>query len=274
VVVVDDASQAARKVSDTAAGHGAHVIRLDANVGFAGAVNRGLGHGRAEYMLVLNSDTEVHAGALDGLVSALESNPRVAAAGPLLLNLDGTVQPQCKRGRLTPLNGLAYAAGLDRIFPGHRFFDAYMRRVDGYECARSVHGLMGSCMLLRRSAVEQVGGLDESMFLYGEDLDLCYRLADADFDLLFLPTARVTHVGGEGGTQVRYLRSQFHYHRSLQLLFRKHPPTRWYPAYGWFVDAGLALRFVAMAVAYGLGRRRIGSPRIAGPVSPATRDRA
>lgn len=269
VLVIDDASSTpcASRVQYMFPGTG--VIRLDENVGFAAAVNRGVERASGEYILILNSDTEVQAGALDSLVDCLRSEPDVGAAGPLLLNEDGTVQPQCKRGRLTPLTGLSYALGVDKLFPGHALLDGYMRRTEGYVIRRDVLGLMGSCMLLRKEALTAVGSLDETMFLYGEDLDLCYRLSAAGWRVRFCPDARVIHVGGAGGTQVRQLRSLFHYHRSLRLLFRKHPPSSWYPLYAGLVAAGLWTRFGLMVIAHGLGRERVGSRRARGPVAPA-----
>ncbi len=271
VIVVDDASAEPCSPLVQAEHPDARVVRIDVNVGFAGAVNRGLERARGTYVLILNPDTEVHAEAIDVLLDAISGAQDVGAVGPLLLNVDGTVQPQCKRGRLTPLTGLAYAVGLDRLCPNHPVLDGYLRRGEGYDEERDVRGLMGSCMMLRRSALDAVGGLDESMFLYGEDLDLSYRLCDAGWGVRFVPAARVTHVGGEGGTQVRYLRSQMHYHRSLQLLFRKHPPTRWYFAYDWLVGVGLWTRFGVMAAAHVVGRRRIGARRARGPASPVAR---
>lgn len=273
IIIVEDASPepCSRYVDEHFPG--CRVLATRRNIGFSGAANLAIDAASGRYLLLLNPDTEVSAGALDALAAVLDARPEVGAVGPMLLNQDGTFQPQCKRGRLTPWSGLAYSLGLDRLRPSVGAFTGYMRRSDDIHKPCEVEALCGSCMMLRPHALDAVGLFDERMFLYGEDLDLCYRLAAGGWTIAYCPDARVVHVGGEGGSQRQFLRSQYHYHRSLVLLLRKFPPNRLYPVYGWAVAWGLALRFLIMCGAHTLGRRRIGSSKLAGrPITPPARE--
>jgi GT2 family glycosyltransferase len=172
-----------------------HLIENRENVGFARANNQALVLSHAPYVLLLNSDAEVKPGALAALLSFMDAHPQAGAAGPYLLNADDTLQTSCYP-MLTPW----------REFWRLSFLDTLVRRVtypmDRWDVhtPHEVEVLMGACFLLRRAALEQVGLLDERYFMYTEEVDLCYRLAQAGWKLYWVPQAHVTHYG-EGSTR-------------------------------------------------------------------------
>jgi len=167
------------------------------NVGFARANNQGIQASRGRYVMLLNSDTEVQTGALDTLVRFLENHPAVAAAGPYLLNSDGSLQPSC-HPVLTPEREFWRLAFLDELLPLATY---PMGRWDAHT-PRPVEVIKGACLVIRRAALEQIGLLDERYFIYSEEMDLCLRLARAGWQLYWVPEARVVHHGAASTKQV------------------------------------------------------------------------
>lgn len=258
IIVIDDQSPQPAAPVAAAAGVPAHVLVTPTNVGFARANNLGIHAAAGRYVLILNCDTEVGPGALTAMIRYLDSHADVAAVGPMLRNADGTFQPQCRRGRLTPLTGLAYAVGLDRLFPHHRLLAGYLLRYADPSLTQEVEALSGACMMLRADTLAEVGGFDEHLVQYAEDLDLCYHLRGAGLRVVYLPAALVRHFGGEGGTRERFWRSVYYYHRALWIIFSRYG-GRWFPLYGWAVALMLAIRASAIIVGAAWGRRRVGT---------------
>jgi hypothetical protein len=261
IIVIDDASPDSLKGNDIAWPR-VRVLRNTHNLGFAASNNRGIGESAGEFILLLNNDTEVLPGALDSLVSVLAKNPSVGAVGPKILNADGSFQVQCKRGMLSPLSGIAYSVGLDKRFPNVRPLSEYLLRWVDPDNESEVKALSGACILLRRAAVSVVGGMDESFGMYGEDLDLCYRLGTNAWKVSFVPTARIIHFGGKGGSAVSSYRNLYLYHRALWILFCRYPQTRFFWAYGWFVWLAIGVRFAVCSVSnFTRGEKRVGTQK-------------
>lgn len=167
------------------------------NVGFAQANNQALKQCTGQYLLLLNSDTELLDGALAALVTFADEHPGAGVVGPLLLNGDGSLQPSAQP-MLTPGREFWRLSFLDWIM---RQATYDMKRWNRNE-ARPVEVLKGACLLLRREALDQVGLLDEAYFMYTEEVDLCYRLAVAGWELWWVPQARVIHYGAASSKQV------------------------------------------------------------------------
>jgi GT2 family glycosyltransferase len=175
---------------------------------------------QGEYLLLLNPDTLVHPHALDALCAFLHDNPDVDACGPRLLNEDGTVQASA-RGLPTFRSSLHRHTIL-------RYFLVFRRqhrqwRMSGFQYDRQmdVDQLMGAALLLRRSALDQVGRMDERFFLYFEEVDLCHRLKQAGRRIVFMPGAAITHLCGESSRQVP-VAAQIMLLNSLLKYLRKH----------------------------------------------------
>jgi GT2 family glycosyltransferase len=192
------------------------LIRSGHNGGFAYGCNLGVEAGSAPYVLLLNPDARVDAHALATLVRVLDDEPNVAAVGPRIVGEDGRLKLTLRsfpRLRST----WSQALFLHRLAPHAPWSDEVIRDPAAYAEPCSPEWLSGACLLLRRSALAAVGGLDERFFLYCEDIDLCRRLREAGHDLRFEPGATVTHRGGAsapwGSTLPIYARSRVLYAR-------------------------------------------------------------
>jgi N-acetylglucosaminyl-diphospho-decaprenol L-rhamnosyltransferase len=167
------------------------------NLGFAQANNQAIDLANGEYILLLNSDTEVHPGALAALIDFMEKTPKAGAAGAYLLNGDGTLQPACQP-MLTPWREFVRLLFLDRFFHVALYGAGWWES----EEPRRTEVIKGACLMLRHTALEHVGPLDGSYFMYTEEVDLCHRLAQAGWQLWWVPAAKVTHFGEASSRQV------------------------------------------------------------------------
>ena len=178
----------------------------------------------AKYVLLLNSDTRLMPFTLQALVDYLEGNPRVAIAGPLLLGLDGKLQNSCFSypdllNTLLTQTSLGKVAGLVPLIKERFQPDCSDQQ------ARAVPWLLGAALAIRREAFAAIGGFDESFFMYSEEVDLCYRLAQAGWQIHFVPQAAMIHVGGASTRRYRKEMEVLRY-ASTRLFYRKHY-SRW-----------------------------------------------
>jgi GT2 family glycosyltransferase len=190
VIVVDNASP--DDALDTIADLDVTVIRGGRNGGFSFGCNLGAAAGDAPYVLLLNPDARLEEGALEALRAVLDGDPAAALVGPRILEDDGTLAPSVRRfPRLR--SSLAQALFLHRLVPA---WDELIHDPAAYAAPSKPEWVSGACMLVRRSALEHVGGMDERFFLYCEDTDLCRRVWDAGMTVRFTPEAVSRHVGG------------------------------------------------------------------------------
>ena len=233
VVVVDNASGDGTADVARAADPTAVVVESPRNLGFGAGNNLGVARCASPLVLFLNPDAELQPGALAALVSALDT-PAVGAAGPRTLNADGT--PQLSFG---PVLTLRSEVRQRRLVLGVRErrpealaeVDALTRQ------ASEPAWLSASCLLVRREALQAVGGFDEGFFLYEEDVDLGYRIRAAGWRLVHVPSATVLHHLGRSAA-AGDARVRLEYHRSHLRLYRKHNPMAEQLA----LRLGLALR--------------------------------
>lgn len=198
IVVVDNASGDAVGQRLAAEVPRARLLVEAENRGYAGGCNSGARSTKGGYVLFLNSDTAVLPGAVEALVAALEADPGAAAAGPRLLNTDGSLQPSIQR-LPTPWRILCESSGAAALAGGRGLVRGHTRTREDHERPHAVEALKGAALLLRRSAFEVVGGFDESFFLYAEETDLFARLAERGWRILYEPRAQVVHLGGGSG---------------------------------------------------------------------------
>jgi len=195
---------------------GVQLVTNGENLGFARASNQGIRQSRGQYILLLNSDTEVYPGALDVMVRFMDEHPQAGGCGPMLLNPDGSLQPSC-HPMLTPERELWRLLFLDRLFRRA----TYAQERWNPALPHPVDVIKGACFLLRRSALDQVGLLDETYFMYTEEMDLCYRLLQAGWQLWWVPQAAVLHRGEASSSQmaeamyVQLYRSKVQFHRKF-----------------------------------------------------------
>jgi hypothetical protein len=174
-------------------------VRLIANrdnAGFGRAVNAAARSAGGEFLLILNPDTVVEPGAIAELVMFLRHRLQAGACGPKVIGPDGGFRHDCRRGFPTPMNAFGYFTGLDRVFPHSRKLGGYHRRWLSPDVEVTTDCLSGSCFLVRRSVFQSVGGFDEDYFLFGEDIDLCWKVRRAGIEIWFVPAARAIHAKG------------------------------------------------------------------------------
>ena len=174
------------------------------NLGLAAGWNVGMTLGSGRYFLILNADAWLTDGALEELVAFADEHPEAAVIGPRLLNPDGTLQ-RSVRGFPTLWRLATEYLFLRKLAPGSQLMNGFYAGGFAHDRVREAEFVMGACMLVRRQAVEEVGPLDESFFLFSEETDWCYRFAQAGWKTLFFPGAQCVHVGGaaHGGRLLR-----------------------------------------------------------------------
>lgn len=175
-------------------------IRNAQNLGFAAANNQGIRAANGRYILLLNPDTLIHSNAIQTAVQFADGKPRAAVVGCQTLCGDGELQRNCF---LPPgsLNIALRILGLHRLLPKSRFFGRERMTYWDYKDARPVHNVAGCFMLVRRSAIDEVGLLDDSFFMYGEEMDWCLRYRNAGWEVWYTPDAVITHYGGISAAQ-------------------------------------------------------------------------
>ena len=171
------------------------LIRSGGNLGFAKANNIGMRLSKGRYLGLINSDVEVLGNCIGRLLEYCERHPEAGMIGPRVIGGDRELQRSC-RGFPTVWNMFCRALALDAFFPHYKAFSGYSLRHWPQDCARTVDILTGCFWLARRRAVEQVGLLDESFFMYGEDMDWCKRFWDIGWKVVFVPSAEAVHYGG------------------------------------------------------------------------------
>jgi len=174
------------------------------NRGLAAGWNTGMQRARGDYFLILNADAWLLGDAAERLVAFADANPDAAYVGPRLLNPDGSLQ-RSVRGFPTVWRLATEYLFLRKLAPRSRVLNAYYAGGFEHDRTRDAEYLMGACMLVRRSAVDEVGPLDERFFLFSEETDWCYRFRRAGWRVVFYPGAEAVHVGGaaHGGRMFR-----------------------------------------------------------------------
>jgi len=245
IVVVDNASQDGTVESIRDGYPEVRVIANPENVGFTRGVNQGLARAAGDFLFVLNPDCTVTSGALDHLLRALEESPRLAAAAPLLLDAGHHAARSC--GRFPNLWTLVCDhLGLAQGFPRSRLFGGYKYGERAIETLDRVDWASGAALLIPRAAYREIGGLDEKIFMYMEEVDWCLRASRAGLGVRFVPDARITHVGQQSSRQVPGA-TYLHNLRSRVYYFRKHHGPLAAAVAKLILIASLALKWCAVA---------------------------
>jgi N-acetylglucosaminyl-diphospho-decaprenol L-rhamnosyltransferase len=224
------------------------VVRIGTNLGYGAAANRGIAGGASEFVLVTNPDVAFHPGAVATMVRVLTDNATLAIVGPTLLDTDGRRYPSARR--FPSFVDAAGHAVLADLMPGNRFTRRY--RMDDLDSAEvtEVDWVSGACFLGRRRALAELGGFDESFFMYAEDTDLCWRARQAGWGVAYVPEAAVTHAQGIS-TARRPYRMLVAHHRSV-LRFAIRTERGWRRLALPLVAALLGVRLVLMCARQGL----------------------
>lgn len=198
------------------------LIANDHNTGYTRPNNQAIRESNGRYIMLLNPDTLVKPNAISELVGFLEKRSEVGIVGPKVLNRDGTLQKQCRRSEARPWDAICYFSGLSRLFPKDKRFAGYLMTYLDEDLTHEAEAVSGSCMMIRREVIEQVGYQDENFFAYQEDTDYCRRTRLAGWKIFYHPQAQIIHYGGEGGSKVQPYRAIIEWHRSYYHYYRKH----------------------------------------------------
>jgi O-antigen biosynthesis protein len=221
IVVVDNASQ------DQSVEHLAplfpHVkwISLDENIGFGRGNNVGLEACTGRHVLFLNPDTIIGQDTLSVMVAYLDDHPEVGLAGCRVLNPDGSFQLACRRGRPTPWAAFCKLFGLQSMFPQIPLFAGYNLTYRSIDETYDVDALIGAFMIGPRDLIHSVGGFDPQFFMYGEDLDLCFRVQQQGRSIRYVHTTSIVHYKGES-TKRSSMNEVKVFYDAMEIFARKH----------------------------------------------------
>ena len=195
-----------------------NIIVNNYNLGFGKANNIGYDKSIGEYILLLNSDTIVSEGCLTKCIEHIEQGQNIGALGCKVMLEDGTLDHACKRGFPTPKASLYYFLGLGKKDPiKYGLYDAMHIEEDEIG---EVDVLTGAFMLMPRNVIDQVGLFEEEYFMYGEDIDLCYKIKEAGYRILYYPEVYIYHLKG-GSSRKKRNKVIYNFHHAMWIFYRK-----------------------------------------------------
>lgn len=192
------------------------------NVGFSKANNQGIAMAKGEYVLLLNPDTVVSENTFYTCISFMEEHQDAGAVGVKMIDGSGKFLPESKRGLPTLMASFMKMSGLYRLAPTSGKWNSYYAGHVAENETAQVQVLTGAFMLVRKKALEKAGVLDESFFMYGEDIDLSYRITKAGFSIYYLPTTNIIHYKGES-TKKASLNYLLTFYQAMLIFNQKHP---------------------------------------------------
>ena len=198
-----------------------HLIENKENRGFSSANNQAIRKSKGEYILLLNPDTIVEDDTLRKVVDFMDQHPDAGGLGVKMLDGKGKFLPESKRGLPYPSVAFFKVFGLSSLFPKSRFFSAYHLGYLDKDKTHVVDVLAGAFMLLRKKILDKIGLLDEAFFMYGEDIDLSYRITKAGYKNYYFPETRIIHYKGES-TKKGSLNYVFVFYNAMIVFADKH----------------------------------------------------
>ncbi len=195
-------------------------IESNHNLGFARANNMAIRQAEGQYVLLLNPDTFVGEQTIKQAIEFMDQHPKAGGAGVKMFNTDGTKALESRRGLPTPLTSFYKMCGLCSKFPKSRRFGKYYMGYLSWDKPERIDIISGAFCLMRKEAIDKAGHLDEDFFMYGEDIDLSYRLLKAGYDNWYLPLP-ILHYKGES-THKSSFRYVHVFYQAMLIFFKKH----------------------------------------------------
>jgi len=226
------------------------IIMNKMNVGFARASNQGINGSKGRYILLLNPDTVILPDCLKKMVRFMEDHPEGGVAGCKVLNPNGTLQLACRRSFPAPSVSFYRLSGLSRLFPKSKTFARYNLTYQNPDVVQEVDAVSGSFMMIIRKALDEVGMLDERFFMYGEELDLCFRVKEKGWKVYYVPDARIIHYKGKSSQQ-RKRKAVIDFHKAMYIFHKKHYASHTFFLLNWIIILGITLRaslFLALSL--------------------------
>ena len=197
LIVVDNASDDGSADLVRRRFPGVRLVANKTNLGFARGNNIGLRFAHGEFVLFINPDTVVQEDTIRTMLGFMRTHPDAGLTGCKILNPDGTLQLACRRSFPTPWVAFTKVTGLSSLFPRSRLFGRYNLTYLDPDETSIVDAVSGAFMMVRREVLQKVGGLDERFFMYGEDLDWCYRIRQAGWKIYYVHSTKIIHYKGE-----------------------------------------------------------------------------
>lgn len=247
IIVVDNSS----KVSEYFEMEDKHIKILSKvdNKGFGHACNIGANIAIGRYILFLNSDTIMSDGTLKGAVEYMDMHSDIGCLGIKTLLKDGSFDHGCKRGFPTPFNSLCYVLKLDKLFPKIQKFGGYTLNYLSPDETNEVDSVSGAFMLIPKRVIGKVGLFDESIFMYGEDIDLCYRIKQAGFKVVYYADVSMTHLKGQSGLHTKNTLVIKHFHNGIKRFYDMYYRDKHNIAVTFFMHLAINMRYIlALAV--------------------------
>lgn len=198
-----------------------NLIANEENVGFSKANNQAIRQARGKYILLLNSDTIVMENTLATMIQYMDEHQEVGAAGCEVLLPDATLDKACHRGFPTPEASFYYMTGLAKKYPKSPKYNSYHKSYLNMRAIHEIDCLVGAFMLVRKETIDQVGMLDEEFFMYGEDIDWCYRIKEGGWKIIYNPSVSIIHYKG-ASSKKKPVKITYEFHRAMYLFHKKH----------------------------------------------------
>jgi GT2 family glycosyltransferase len=183
------------------------VVESKKNLGFAKGNNVAVKEASGKYILYLNPDTELITNAIYGMFFFLEKHDDFGAVGCKLIGMDGNIQFTCARTFPSPFNQFSFLVMLDRLFPRSKFFSTIEMHYWDHRESRQIDCLSGACIMARKEIIDTLNGFDENLFMYAEDVDLCYRIQKGPWKIYYLAEESIYH--HEGASSKKKLNRHF-----------------------------------------------------------------
>lgn len=220
------------------------LIKNNSNIGYTKAMNQGIRIAKGKYVVQLNPDVYINPGTFQSLLTWMNDHADVGICIPKVLNQDGTLQKQCRRGFARPLEVFSYFLKLDHIFPNHKVIGNYVKTYLPEDEIAQVDAVSGSCMVIKKEVISDIGYLDEQYFAYQEDTDYCFRANKAGWKVFYLPFVSVIHLGGRGGSRTSPYKGVFEWHRSYYLYYRKNLAKDYFFIINWLMYLVIGLKLI------------------------------
>ena len=192
------------------------------NLGFGKGNNLALCQAKGRYVCFLNSDTELTANSFFYGINYLKNNPAIGAITPRLIDANGLLDNGCKRGFPTVKDSLYYFLKLEKITGNKKKYGNYKLSYLSEHQINEVDVISGAFFLIKKTLLDEIGSFDEDFFMYGEDIDLCYRIKEAGYKILYNPNlGDVIHYKGSSGKK-RRVRTLFHFYDAMIIFYTKH----------------------------------------------------
>lgn len=218
-----------------------NLIVNNENIGFAKANNQALTKCSGDYILLLNPDTLILGNAIGKVFDFISTNPAIGICGCKVLNEDGTLQLACRRSIPTPLVAFFRLTGLSRLFSKSKIMAKYNLTYLDPDISHEVDAVSGSFLMMRKKVIGNIGLLDETFFMYGEELDWCYRAKKAGWKVMYYPNSAVLHYKGQS-SKYNSRKASFEFYRSMYLFHKKHFAEKYNPLINIIIYTAITLK--------------------------------